>query len=143
MWNYFHRPVIDIQKNVQNLWMVFVFLVAYRGMQISRSFVTKKKTMKNLSRLTFLTLLIAFFFVSTPSFSMKRIDPVGKVSTETNLLANRAGEINPDKVGLTRKQKKDSRRDARTAKSAIRSNGGVIYISGATILLIVLLIILL
>jgi hypothetical protein len=65
---------------------------------------------------------------------------------EVQALIDRVNEINAmDKSSLTTSEKKELRKELRTIKSEAnaQSNGGVIYISGGLILLIVLLIILL
>ena len=63
---------------------------------------------------------------------------------EAKAMVKRIEEIrNMDKSELTKTEKKDLRNELREMKKDVRKHGGVIYISGGTLLVIILLIILL
>jgi len=93
----------------------------------------------------FFTLGASTAFASTSD--LKSNEPVAKENKlsaeEVNRLVNRVEEIRKmDKSTLTTSEKRELRKEIKSIKKNVRKHGEVIYISGGTILLIILILIL-
>jgi hypothetical protein len=98
----------------------------------------------------FFGLLMIFTMGTTMTFAAKndmKATPVAtenKLSTEeVNRLKTRVEEIRSmDKSEMTVTEKRELRKELKSTKENVRKSGEIIYISGGTILLIILIIIL-
>lgn len=99
----------------------------------------------------FIAIMMIFALSATTAFAGKAdgklIAPAAtenKLSAEElNQMKNRVEEIrNMDKSGMTVSEKRELRNESKGLKENVRKNGGVIYISGGTLLLIILIIVL-
>ena len=107
-------------------------------------------------KIIFLGILMIFTLSSTLAFASKTESKTAtensavlaktekKLSAEEiNVLTTRVEEIrNMDKSDMTVLEKRELRKEMKGIKENVRKNGEVIYISGGTLLLIVLIIIL-
>lgn len=100
----------------------------------------------------FITFLMIFTLGATTTFAnnkgLKSTDPVvteNKLSTEeVTRLTNRVEEIRDmDKSNMEASEKRELRKESRSAKKNVRSSDGAIYIGGGTLLLIIILILIL
>ena len=101
------------------------------------------------------SILIAFimiFMISASTFAATGSKkPVTLPNTENKLpseevrrLTSRVEEIRDmDKTGMSSIEKKELRKELKEIKKNVRSDGGVVYISAGTLILIIILIILL
>ncbi|MDP2888939.1 MAG: hypothetical protein Q8P34_08235 [Bacteroidota bacterium] len=98
----------------------------------------------------FIALFTIFTFVATTTFANNSDSKTAPVATENKLsteeitrLNNRVEEIrNIDKSDMTVAEKRELRKESKGIKENVRKGGEVIYISGGTILLIILILIL-
>jgi len=99
----------------------------------------------------FIAIMMIFTLSATTTFAakndLKSTTPVAtenKLSTEElSQMKNRVEEIrNMDKSEMTSSEKRELRKESKGIKENVRKNGEVIYISGGTLLLIVLIIVL-
>ena len=101
----------------------------------------------------FFTLLMVFALSAPTTFGAnaksKRLAAEAKVENklsaeEVSRLTKRVEEIRDmDKSNLTVTEKRELRKELRTTKENVRKDGGYIYVSAATVVLIILLVILL
>jgi len=99
----------------------------------------------------FFVLLMVFALSAPTTFGAKskKLVKIDKVETkmseeEVTRLTNRIEEIRDmDKSDLTVTEKRELRKELKTTKENLRRDGGYIYVSAATVVLIVLLVILL
>ncbi len=99
----------------------------------------------------FIALMMIFTLGATTTFAsktdLKSNAPVAtenKLSTEeVTRLNNRVEEIRKmDKSDMTVTEKRELRKESKSAKENVRKNGEVIYIGGSTLLLIIIIILL-
>ena len=99
----------------------------------------------------FIALMMIFTLSATTTFAsktdLKSNAPVAtenKLSTEeVTRLNNRVEEIRKmDKSDMTVTEKRELRKESKSAKENVRKNGEVIYIGGSTLLLIIIIILL-
>lgn len=98
----------------------------------------------------FIAIMMIFTLGATTTFAAndsKSTSPVAtenKLSTEElSLMKNRVEEIrNMDKSEMTVSEKRELRKESKGIKENVRKSGEVIYISGGTLLLIILIIVL-
>ena len=104
-----------------------------------------------MKKTTFFAILLIFILSATTSFAgksvLKNAVPVkaeNKLSeAELSRLKNRVEEIRSmDKSEMTSTEKRELRKENKAIKENVRKGGEVIYISGGTILLIVLILLL-
>ncbi len=99
----------------------------------------------------FIAIMMIFTLTATTAFAgktdSKSTTPAAtenKLSTEElSRMKNRVEEIrNMDKSEMTVSEKRDLRKESKGIKENVRKSGEVIYISGGTLLLIILIIVL-
>jgi peptidoglycan hydrolase CwlO-like protein len=99
----------------------------------------------------FIAIMMIFTLSATTTFAakndLKATTPVAtenKLSTEElSQMKNRVEEIrNMDKSEMTVSEKRELRKESKGIKENVRKSGEVIYISGGTLLLIILIIVL-
>ena len=99
----------------------------------------------------FIAILMIFTMVSTSAFANKAgTKSVAPVATENKLSAEEISSMNKrveeirsmDKSEMTSSEKRELRKESKGIKENVRRSGEVIYISGGTLLLIILIIIL-
>jgi len=99
----------------------------------------------------FIAIMMIFTLTATTTFAgktdSKSTAPVAtenKLSTEElSRMKNRVEEIrNMDKSEMTASEKRELRKESKGIKENVRKSGEVIYISGGTLLLIILIIVL-
>jgi peptidoglycan hydrolase CwlO-like protein len=99
----------------------------------------------------FIAILMIFTMVSTSTFANKAgTKSVAPVATENKLSAEEISSMNKrveeirsmDKSEMTSSEKRELRKESKGIKENVRRSGEVIYISGGTLLLIILIIIL-
>ena len=99
----------------------------------------------------FIAILMIFTMVSTSTFANKaEAKTVAPVATENKLSAEELSRMNKrveeirsmDKSEMTSSEKRELRKESKGIKENVRKSGEVIYISGGTLLLIILIIIL-
>lgn len=104
-----------------------------------------------MKKTTFFAILLIFILSATTSFAgksdLKNAVPVkaeNKLSeAEVSRLKNRVEEIRSmDKSEMTSTEKRELRKESKGIKENVRKSGEVIYISGGTILIIILILLL-
>ena len=99
----------------------------------------------------FIAILMIFTFGTTATFANKaETKSIAPAATENKLsseelsrMTKRVEEIrNMDKSEMTSSEKRELRKESKGIKENVRKSGEIIYISGGTILLIILIIIL-
>jgi peptidoglycan hydrolase CwlO-like protein len=99
----------------------------------------------------FIALLMIFTMVSTSTFANKaESKSIAPVATENKLSAEDVSRMNKrveeirsmDKSEMTGSEKRELRKESKGIKENVRRSGEVIYISGGTLLIIILIIIL-
>ena len=99
----------------------------------------------------FIAFLMIFTMVSSSTFANKaEAKTVAPVATENKLSAEDVSRMNKrveeirsmDKSEMTVSEKRELRKESKGLKENVRRSGEVIYISGGTILLIILIIVL-
>jgi len=99
----------------------------------------------------FIAILMIFTMVSTSTFANKAgTKSVAPVATENKLSAEEISSMNKrveeirsmDKSEMSSSEKRELRKESKGIKENVRRSGEVIYISGGTLLLIILIIIL-
>ena len=98
----------------------------------------------------FIALLMIFTFGATTTFANNSDSKTAPAATENKLsteeitrMNNRVEEIrNIDKSDMTVAEKRELRKESKEIKENVRKGGEIIYISGGTILLIILILIL-
>jgi len=99
----------------------------------------------------FIAIMMIFTLGATTTFAAKNdLKSTAPVATENKLsteelsqMKNRVEEIrNMDKSEMTTSEKRELRKESKGIKENVRKSGEVIYISGGTLLLIILIIVL-
>jgi len=99
----------------------------------------------------FIAFLMIFTMVSSSTFANKaEAKTVAPVATENKLSAEEVSRMNKrveeirsmDKSEMTGSEKRELRKESKGIKENVRRSGEVIYISGGTLLIIILIIIL-
>lgn len=115
--------------------------------------LTISNNLKNhkMKKTLFIAIMMIFTLSATTTFAakndLKSTTPVAtenKLSTEElSQMKNRVEEIrNMDKSEMTSSEKRELRKESKGIKENVRKSGEVIYISGGTLLLIILIIVL-
>jgi hypothetical protein len=98
----------------------------------------------------FIAIMMIFTLTATTTFAVKNDLKSAPVATENKLsteelsrMTKRVEEIrNMDKSEMTTSEKRELRKESKGIKENVRKDGEVIYISGGTLLLIILIIVL-
>lgn len=99
----------------------------------------------------FIALMMIFTLGATTTFASKSdLKSNAPVATENKLSAEEVSRLNSrveeirkmDKSDMTVSEKRELRKESKSIKENVRKSGEVIYISGGTLLLIILIIIL-
>jgi len=104
-----------------------------------------------MKKAVFIAIMMIFTLGATTTFAAKNdLKSTAPVATENKLsteelsqMKNRVEEIrNMDKSEMTTSEKRELRKESKGIKENVRKSGEVIYISGGTLLLIILIIVL-
>lgn len=106
------------------------------------------KTILNLNKMSFLTLVMLLTMTLTPklTFANETINanPTSEVPAKVQVMLDRLEEIKEmDKSELSRAERKELRKEVRTIKKTLKSTGNGVYLSVGAIIIIILLLILL